>query len=63
VAFGATGLQSGLFWNGVEQDAALGWLPVDLEALLGARPPYGPVISGSLGYDLTADHWSAVRVT
>ena len=55
VAFDAAGVQSGLFWNGIEQDAALGWLPVDLGALLGAAPPYGPVISGSLGYDLTSD--------
>ena len=55
VAFDAAGVQSGLFWNGIEQDAALGWLPVDLGALLGAPPPYGPVISGSLGYDLTSD--------
>ena len=55
VAFDASGVQSGLFWNGIEQDAALGWLPVDLGALLGAPPPYGPIISGALGYDLTAD--------
>jgi len=58
VAFDAAGLQSGLFWNGVEQDAVPvvpGSQPVDLGALLGSPPPYGPVISGSLGYDLTGN--------
>jgi hypothetical protein len=55
VAFNAAGLQSGLWWNGVEQDAAPGWAPVDLGVLLSGPPPYGPVLGGALGYDLTAD--------
>lgn len=55
VAFDAAGLQSGLWWNGIEQDAAPGWAPVDLGALLHAAPPYGPVLGGAVGYDLTSD--------
>ena len=65
VAFDAAGRQSLLSWNGVEQDAAPGWAPVDLAALLGAPPPYGPMLGGAVGYDLTADPyftplWGAV---
>jgi hypothetical protein len=66
VAFDGTGLQRNLFWNGVPQRPAAGWEPVDLGALLGAPPPYGPLLGGTLAYDAStaapgfAPLWGAV---
>jgi hypothetical protein len=64
-AFGGSGVQSGLFWNGVAQQPALGWAPVDLGALIGGAPPYAPVTGGAVGYDLSSNAfltplWGAV---
>jgi hypothetical protein len=55
VAFDGAGLQAGLFWNGVQlHPPASGWQPVDLCALLGAPPPYGPLRGGTLAYDASS---------
>ena len=53
-SFGSTGIQTGLFWNGVPQGRYYGMAPVSLAALMGGPPPYGPLIGGALGYDATS---------
>ena len=53
-SFDASGNQTGLFWNGKQQ---LGYHgahsgPITLAPMFGSPPPYGPLVSGSLGYDV-----------
>ena len=51
LSFSPAGVQDGLFWNGVQQQFTSFALPVSLAALMGAPPPYGPLLGASLGYD------------
>ena len=52
LSFDGTGNQTALFWNGKQQGKYYGTSPINLGALLGAPPPYGPLTSGSLGFDV-----------
>ena len=50
-SFDSTGVQNGLFWNGKQQLLPNGTARLSLASLVGSPSPYGPLASGSLGYD------------
>ena len=61
-SFDAAGVHDGLYWNGRAANATAANLILGA-ALVGAKPPYGPLLGGALGFDAsfsTNPLWGAV---
>ena len=61
-SYDAAGVHDGLYWNGRAANATAANLILGA-ALFGAKPPYGPLLGGALGFDAsggTSPLWGAV---